>query len=112
LAAALEELHARLRGPGTPDDLPFLDAETIRNGDHFTFITDGGSLDCLGTPSGTSGFKDLDAAATTLEVDGLKVRVAAVDDLIRMKQASAREKDHPHLVHLRSLRDEIEREEL
>ena len=112
LAAALQELRARLRGPAVPRDIPFiLDAETIRNGDHFTFITDAGSLDCLGTPSGTSGFKDLDSGADAFSVDGMQVRVASVDDLIRMRQASARVKDHSHLIHLRSLRDEIEREE-
>jgi hypothetical protein len=109
LAEALQELHARLRGPGVPDDLPFiLDAETIRNGDHFTFATDGGSLDCLGTPSGTSGFKDLDAGADIMDVDGMQVRVASVDDLIRMKQAGGREKDHSHLIHLRALRQEAQ----
>jgi hypothetical protein len=112
LAAALRELRARLRGPGVPDDIPFiLDAETIRTGDHFTFATDGGSLDCMGTPAGTTGFADLDARADTVQLDGMEVRVASVDDLIRMKEAAAREKDRSHLIHLRALRQEIERGE-
>jgi hypothetical protein len=111
LATALRELGARLRGPGIPEDLPFqLDAKTIEIGDHFTFWTRGGKFDCMGTPSGSSGFKDLDAAASTLEVDGILVRVASLDDLIRMKQASARAKDKQHEEWLRALRDEIERQ--
>jgi hypothetical protein len=36
--------------------LPFrLDARTLRNGDSFTLATDVGSVDLIGTPSGTTG---------------------------------------------------------
>ena len=46
LAAALRELHARLRG--VDDDVPFLlDAVTLANGENFTFTTDVGPLDVL-----------------------------------------------------------------
>lgn len=110
LAAALQALQARLRGPGVPEDLPFqLDAKTLEMGDHFTFVTDGGSLDCMGTPAGTSGFEDLNANADSFVVDGLLVRVASVGDLIRMKEASRRGKDETHLVWLRALQDELDR---
>jgi hypothetical protein len=110
LATVLKELHAKLRGPGVPDDLPFvLDAKTLRLGDTFTFETDLGHIDILGQPSGTAGFSDLDASATTLDVDGVQVQVASIDDLMRMKRASARRKDLIHLEHLGALRDEIER---
>jgi hypothetical protein len=58
LAAALRELHARLRG--VHEDVPFrLDAKTLANGDSFTFVTDAGDLDILGTPSGTTGYDEL-----------------------------------------------------
>jgi hypothetical protein len=51
LAAALVELEARLRGGD--EAVPFLlDAETLRNGDRFTFVTRAGSLDILASPSG------------------------------------------------------------
>ncbi len=41
-------------------------------GDSFTFRTDAGDLDVLGTPSGTGGFRDLDAGATSYDLgDGL-----------------------------------------
>jgi hypothetical protein len=107
LASALRDLHATLRG--APADVPFrLDARTIRAGDHFTFSTSLGPLDCLGTPSGTEGFADLDVAATDEDLDGLTVRVASVDDLIRMKRAAGRPKDLIAVEWLGALRDELE----
>ena len=82
---------------------------TLRNGDSFTFVTDAGALDVLGTPSGTSGFDDLEAGADDMDLgDGVIVKVASVDDLIRMKRASARTKDLLHVEQLTALRDEIE----
>lgn len=105
LAEALRSLDARLRG--APPDVPFqLDARTLRAGDHFTFSTSAGAFDILGTPSGTKGFPDLDADATDEVVDGVTVRVASIEDLIRMKRASGRTKDRIALEWLSAVRDE------
>jgi hypothetical protein len=107
LAAALVALGATLRG--APPDVPFqLDAASLKAGDHFTFSTKAGPLDCLGTPSGTNGFADLDASATDEDLDGLRVRVASIDDLIRMKQAAGRSQDLIAVEWLSALRDELE----
>jgi hypothetical protein len=107
LASALGELHATLRG--APEDVAFqLDARTLAAGDHFTFATDAGSLDCLGTPAGTTGFSDLVANADRLDLDGLPVDVASLDDLIRMKLAAGRPKDRIEAEVLGALRDEID----
>jgi hypothetical protein len=107
LAAALQSLHARLRG--VPVDVPFLlDGRTLEAGDHFTFMTDAGPVDCLGAPAGTDGFVDLDASATDEDLDGLVVRVASVDDLIRMKRAADRPQDRIAIEWLSALRDELE----
>jgi hypothetical protein len=107
LARALRALAARLRG--APEDVPLqLDARAIKAVDHFTFATSAGPLDCLGTPAGTSGFADLDRHATDEVVDGLTLRVAALDDLIRMKRAAGRPKDRVALEWLSALRDEID----
>lgn len=90
--------------------LPFhLDAATLSLGDRFTFGTSLGDFDILATPSGTRGFDDLDHDATSITIDdGLTVRVASLDDLIRMKRASGRTKDLLHIEHLSALRDEID----
>jgi hypothetical protein len=107
LAEALQRLHARLRE--APADAPFLlDSRTLEAGDHFTFATDAGPIDCLGTPAGTEGFGDLDASATDEDLDGLVVRVASLDDLIRMKRAADRPQDRIAVEWLSALRDELE----
>jgi predicted nucleotidyltransferase len=106
LAAALRELNAKLRG--VKEDVPFrLDTRTLLNGDSFTFTTDFGALDCLATPTGTSGYNDLKQAAETMPVGGgRKVRVCSIDDLIRMKRAAGRTKDLRAVEELGALRDE------
>ena len=107
LAAALRVLDARLRGAAS--DVPFLlDARTLKAGDHFTFVTNAGALDCLGSPAGSDGFADIDGSATDEDLDGLVVRVASVDDLIRMKRAAGRPQDLIAIEWLAALRDELE----
>jgi hypothetical protein len=110
LAQALKDLHAALRVAGVEEDLPFvLDRRTIAAGDSFTFRSDAGALDVLGTPSGTGGFRDLDAGATSYDLgDGLIVRVVSLDDLIRMKEAASRPKDEAHLHVLAALKRRVE----
>lgn len=110
LAAALQALGARLHG--APHDVPFqLDAMTLRAGDHFTFTTTAGPLDCLGSPEGTQGSADLDASATDEDLGGLVVRVASLDDLIRMKRTAGRPKDLIEVEWLSALRDELDAED-
>ena len=107
LAAALGDLDARLRG--APRAAPFrLDAATLAAGDHFTFSTSVGPIDCLGTPAGTEGYADLDASATDEDLGGVVVRVASLDDLIRMKRAADRPQDRIAIEWLSALRDELE----
>ncbi len=110
LGAALRELGAHFRS--APEGLPFqMDAATLAAGMNFTFVTDAGNLDVLGQPSGTGGFEDLDRSAEPMDLDGLTVRVASLDDLIRMKQAAARPKDLIEVEVLGALREEIESRE-
>lgn len=107
LAEALRTLHARLRGADA--DVPFvLDARTLAAGDHFTFATDAGDLDCLGIPAGTKGYEELVANAVEVDLDGVHVHMAAIGDLIRMKRAAGRAKDRAELEILGALRDELE----
>jgi hypothetical protein len=105
LAAALRELHARLRG--VDGDVPFrLDAATLAAGDHFTFVTDAGNLDVLGSPSGSDGFRSLARSAVPMDLDGLTVLVASIDDLIAMKRAAGRPKDLVEVEILSAVKDE------
>jgi hypothetical protein len=107
LAAALTELGTTLRG--APRDVPFLlDAATLTAGDHFTFSTRTGSLDVLRTPAGTDGFADLNASASDEDLDGLVVRVASIDDLIRMNRAAGRPQDLIAIEWLSAVRDELD----
>ena len=106
VAAALRDVHARLRG--TDDDGPFLlDERTLAAGDHFTLTTDLGDLDLLGVPAGTAGYDELAAHAVKVDLDGMIVRVAALDDLIKMKKAAGRPKDRIELEILGALREEL-----
>jgi hypothetical protein len=108
LASVLRNLNARLRGLDV--DVPFrLDARTLAAGDSFTFTTDAGDLDILGTPAGTSGFEDLVGDADVLDLNGISVAVAALGDLIRMKRAAGRPKDLIELEVLGALREEIDK---
>jgi hypothetical protein len=105
LAAALAELGARLRG--VDEGVPFrLDAATLRAGDHFTFTTDAGALDCLGTPAGTDGYEGLARRAVEMDLDGLAVKIASLDDLLSMKTAAGRPKDLIEIEVLQALQDE------
>jgi hypothetical protein len=83
-----------------------LDARTLAAGDSFTFVTDVGDLDILGTPSGTQGYDDLVRDAQSIEIDGRKILVVSVDDLIRMKRAAGRPKDRVEIEILGALREE------
>lgn len=108
LAGVLRKLHARLRG--VDEELPFqLDARTLLAGDSFTFVTDAGDFDVLGTPGGTAGYDDLARTAIETDLDGLLVFVTSLDDLIRMKKAAGRPKDLIEVEVLGALREEIDR---
>lgn len=104
LATALQSINATLRG--LPADVPFiLDARTLAAGDHFTFATDAGDLDVMATPAGSDGYEELAANADEAELRGRTFRIAAVEDLIRMKRAAGRAKDEDGLRYLEAIRE-------
>lgn len=109
LAGVLRRLNAGLRGvePGPPFQP---DAKTLANGDSFTFETDLGPFDILGTPSGTTGYDDLATGAVKLDLEGFTVLVAGIDDLIRMKRAAGRPKDLRVVEELGALREELDQD--
>jgi hypothetical protein len=107
LASALRELGATLRG--APPGMPFqLDAKALESGSHFTFDTPSGALDILSDPDGAPPYLQLRAAAgEPADVEGEPIRVASLDHLIAMKDASGRPKDKLMATEYRTLSDEL-----
>lgn len=62
-----------------------------------------GGLDITYVPAGTSGYADLAERAQKIDIGGVIVRVAALEDIIRSKEAANREKDRVVLPALRRL---------
>lgn len=92
LAAALEELHARVRGV----DAELLgvdptDPEQLASGANWTLVTDAGWLDFMPAAEGARRYEEVAAAAVPVKGDSF--RVVGLDDLIRMKRVSGRPKD-------------------
>jgi hypothetical protein len=107
LAAALEDLDAKIRAAGT-DGLPFsVSAESLQGVSVLNLTTRFGDLDLAFSPSGfTAGFDALRPGATQMTIDGLSVLVASLDDVIASKEAAGRDKDFEALPRLLRLRQE------
>ncbi len=94
LASALSELHARIRTEGVEGGLPFAcDAKFFAQMTVTNLVTDAGDLDVTLEPSGTTGYEDLAKNAVVIDIGGLEVPVAALEDVIRSKEAANRPKD-------------------
>lgn len=96
LAAALNELDARLRVPDDPAGFPLpggVTVELLSTMSVLTLITAAGPLDVSITPQGTDGYMDLRRAQVLLGYGERVVPVAALEDVIRSKEAAGREKD-------------------
>jgi predicted nucleotidyltransferase len=92
LGGVLLALHARLRG--VTDDVPFIpDERTLRRVQLLTLDTDDGSLDLLVDPAGAPPYAELRSRADRIDLEGVEIRVAALDDLLAMKRAAGRAVD-------------------
>lgn len=107
LSAALEELGARIRTVDAPEGLPFVhDARSLADANMWNLTTAAGDLDIAFVPSGTQGFDDLVRDAVSMALDGGPVVVACLADIVRSKEAAARDKDRAALPILRRLLEE------
>jgi hypothetical protein len=110
LAAALEDLGARLRTATEPDGVPFpFDPGLLESATVWTLTTKHGDLDLVVSPAGTGGYRDLITDANELKVavkPDLLVKVASLADVIRSKEAAGREKDRAALPLLRRTLEE------
>jgi len=90
------------------EELPFIpDGRTLRRAMLLTLRTSEGDLDLLAEPDGSPGYPAMRRRAITMDIDGVAVLVASIEDLIAMKRAAGRPKD---LVDIESL--EIARERM
>jgi predicted nucleotidyltransferase len=104
LVAALKPHHPRLRG--APAGLPFtFDEKTLAQGMNFTFESDFGDIDLMGELSGIGQFAALARDAVSIDLDGVKIRVASLDAVIRSKRAAGRAKDLSILPELEALKE-------
>jgi hypothetical protein len=92
LGHALTGLNARLRG--VEEGLPVVaDAVTLDRVELLTLETDAGPIDVHVRPKGAPAYDTLRRRAIRAELEGFNVLVASIDDMLKMKRASARPQD-------------------
>lgn len=101
-----------MRAPAVPDleggpTIP-LDHDTFSS-PVMKFSTTAGEIDVVLEPAGVGGFDELQARAVDFEVFGIRLGVAALDDIIASKEASGRPKDRAQLGVLQELAEELSR---
>lgn len=106
LANLLYELDARLRREGEPEELHRIPSgDWLRSAAFWNLETTLGHFDVVMRPTAGGGYAELAGSALELQLSVGPVLVAALDELIAMKEAAGRPKDEPGLRFLRWLRD-------
>lgn len=96
LATALAELDAKLFGVDADLlDVDPLDPEHLLNGGNFTLRTASGGLDLFDPDEIPGGrpFEEMRPRAVEATVAGVRIRAVGLDDLIRLKRESGRDRD-------------------
>lgn len=105
LSDALDELDARVY-VSVDESLRFAhDGRSLADAAVWNLSTTHGGLDLSFVPAGTAGYADVAQRAKPIDLGGVTVEVAALEDIIRSKEAAAREKDNVVLPALRRLLD-------
>jgi len=108
LATALCDLDAKEWDPRKDIEVPRTwDTATLSVDKTWILRTRYGALDVLFKPAGTRGFSDLRRREVAISLEELEVGVAAVEDLIRMKEAAGRRRDLEQLPTLRKLEQRL-----
>jgi hypothetical protein len=103
LGGVLLSLHARLRG--VTDDVAYIPAARgLRDVQRLMLFTDYGALDLIVDPIGTASYAELRTRADRIELAGVEIRVAALDDLLAMKRAAGRPHDLAQVEALEAIR--------
>jgi hypothetical protein len=111
LGEALSELDARLARSERPVNLG--DPHLLRRAPLIPISTKHGRLDLVNLdqlPGAPRSYEDLRTRAITARVAGHEIRVAGVDDLVRLKRAAGREVDLRDIAALTRTDKELERE--
>ena len=104
LAAALENLNARVYTEAVPEGLAFdCSPRTLANAEIWNLVTDAGRLDVAFKPSGTGGYQDLHRSSVAFEVFGTILQAASLPDIIRSKEAADRPQDRQDVAILREM---------
>jgi hypothetical protein len=95
LAAALEDLEAKPADPNLiQGEISAIDPERLAHAAIVPpLMTRHGQVHILKEPKGARAFEQLLDAALVMEIDGIEVAIASLDDLIRMKRAAGRPGD-------------------
>jgi hypothetical protein len=92
LGRVLVDIEAMLRG--VDEDVPFVpDARALRRTQILTLSTREGDIDLLVDPGGSPGYEVLRDRADRMDLDGVVVAVASIEDMIAMKRAAGRPQD-------------------
>jgi predicted nucleotidyltransferase len=111
LGEALAEMGARMYR--TAGAVNVTDPHFLRRAGHVPVLTEHGRLDIINIKSaaGVPGrYEDVRARAVEVELDGIKLAIVGLDDLIRMKRAAGREQDLIDIRALTVLDEDLERE--
>lgn len=82
----------------------------LKTGDRTLVATELGRIDILQGLPQIPSFEELDAEATTIDLEGLSVRVCSYEHLIAMKRASERPRDRDDLESLEAARQDLSEE--
>ena len=109
LAGVLNELRAKEWDPheGEAVDRDW-SAELLQADQLWILRTEHGPLDLLFRPRGTDGYRELAQDAVVIDLEGLQVPAASLRAIIRMKEATGREKDLMQLPSLRRLLEKLD----
>jgi hypothetical protein len=109
LSKALKAMGAKVRAG--EEAFPFdHDAASLAGARIWNLTTKYGELDITFVPSGTQGYDDLKRDAIDITIRGSTVKLAALVDIVRSKEAAGRDKDRRALPILRELVDRQLRE--
>jgi hypothetical protein len=82
-----------------------LTAQNCANLNNLYLDTDMGQLDCLGYVKGLGKYKDIESLSEIRDIgNGLKIRILAIDALIKTKKSMNRPKDREALLELEAIR--------